>query len=62
MAFETFGQVDGGLDRKYEGTGLGLPLTKKLVDLHNASIRIDSQVGKGTTVTLRFISDTALLR
>jgi signal transduction histidine kinase len=62
MAFETFGQIDGGLDRKYEGTGLGLPLTNKLVDLHNASIRIDSQVGRGTVVTVRFISDPALLR
>ena len=62
MAFETFGQVDSGLDRKYEGTGLGLPLTKKLVDLHNASIRIDSELKRGTKVTIRFISDPGLLR
>lgn len=61
MAFQTFGQIDSGLDRKYEGTGLGLPLTKKLVELHNGSIRIDSERGKGTTVTIRFISDKALL-
>lgn len=62
MAFQTFGQVDSGLDRRYEGTGLGLPLTKKLVELHNGSIRIDSDMHKGTTVTIRFISDHALVR
>lgn len=60
-AFQSFGQVDSGLNRKYEGTGLGLPLTKKLVELHNASIELKSEVGQGTTVTLRFISDMSLL-
>lgn len=60
-AFQSFGQVDSGLNRKYEGTGLGLPLTKKLVELHNASIDLQSEVGVGTTVTLRFISDMSLL-
>lgn len=61
MAFEIFGQLDSGLNRKYEGAGLGLPLTKKLVELHNGTIRIDSQLGVGTTVTVRFISDLSLL-
>lgn len=61
MAFQTFGQVDSGLNRRYEGTGLGLPLTKKLVELHNGSIRIDSALHKGTTVAIRLISDRALL-
>lgn len=60
-AFQTFGQIDSGLNRRYEGTGLGLPLTKKLVELHNASIRIESEFGKGTTVIIRFISDPTLL-
>jgi signal transduction histidine kinase len=60
-AFQTFGQLDSGLNRKYEGTGLGLPLTKKLVELHNASIRIESELRKGTTVSVRFISDPSLL-
>lgn len=62
QALEPFGQADGGLNRKYEGTGLGLPLTKKLVELHNASIDIKSEVGKGTSVTLRFISDPSLIK
>ncbi|MDE3016733.1 MAG: hypothetical protein KGI29_07460 [Pseudomonadota bacterium] len=53
-AFQSFGQVDSGLNRKYEGTGLGLPLTKKLVDMHHGDMRIDSEVGRGTLVTLTF--------
>lgn len=60
-AFQTFGQIDSGLNRRYEGTGLGLPLTKKLVELHNATIRIESELGKGTNVIIRFISDPSLL-
>lgn len=53
-AFQSFGQVDSGLNRKYEGTGLGLPLTQKLLELHNGSIKIESELGKGTTVYLTF--------
>jgi signal transduction histidine kinase len=53
-AFQSFGQVDSGLNRKYEGTGLGLPLTKKLMELHNGDIRIDSVLDHGTTVYLTF--------
>ena len=50
--FEPFAQVDSGLDRRYEGTGLGLPLTKSMVELHGGSIEIDSEPGQGTTVTV----------
>jgi len=53
-AFQSFGQVDSGLNRKYEGTGLGLPLTKKLVDLHHGTIGLESELGKGTALTLTF--------
>lgn len=53
-AFQSFGQVDSGLNRKYEGTGLGLPLTKKLMELHYGTIAIASEMGKGTLVTLTF--------
>lgn len=53
-AFQSFGQVDSGLNRKYEGTGLGLPLTKKLMELHGGSINIESELAKGTVVTLTF--------
>lgn len=54
MAVTKFGQVDSGLDRKHEGTGLGLPLTRGLVELHGGRMDIESEKGKGTTITLRF--------
>jgi signal transduction histidine kinase len=47
-----FGQVDSKLARKYEGTGLGLSLSKALVELHGGELTIDSTVGVGTTVTV----------
>ena len=53
-ALSSFGQVDNSLSRKYEGTGLGLPLTKKLVELMNGQFEISSAVGVGTTITLIF--------
>ena len=49
-----FKQVDSSLARKYEGTGLGLPLTQRLVELHGGSLEIESGLGEGTTVTLLF--------
>lgn len=60
-AFSTFNQADAGLNRKYEGAGLGLPLTKRLVDLHHGKIKIESQHGEGTIVTVRLTSDPSLL-
>jgi len=48
-----FGQVDTGLARKYEGTGLGLPLSKVFMELHGGTLEITSALGTGTTVTLR---------
>jgi signal transduction histidine kinase len=60
-AFSTFNQADAGLNRRYEGAGLGLPLTKRLVELHHGRIKIDSVEGQGTTVTVRLTSDPALL-
>jgi signal transduction histidine kinase len=53
-ALERFGQLDGDLNRKYEGTGLGLPLTKKLVELHGGRLDIDSALCVGTKVTVAF--------
>jgi two-component system cell cycle sensor histidine kinase PleC len=54
VAFQPFAQVDNRLERRYEGTGLGLPLTKALVDLHKGSIVIDSARGQGTRITIGF--------
>ena len=49
-----FGQADEGLNRRYEGTGLGLPLTKALVEQHGGTLVLQSKAGVGTTATVRF--------
>ena len=50
-ALAPFGQVDSSMTRKHAGTGLGLPLVKSLVELHGGTLRIDSEPGKGTSVS-----------
>jgi signal transduction histidine kinase len=62
VALERFGQVDGSLERKYEGTGLGLPLSKKLVELHGGRLELESQVGIGTKVTVIFPAERCIAR
>jgi signal transduction histidine kinase len=52
IALERFGQVDGGLARLHEGTGLGLPLARKLTELHGGSLILKSEKGRGTTATV----------
>jgi len=52
-AMAAFGQVDGALNRKYAGTGLGLPLVRLLAELHGGSMHLESKVNVGTTVTVR---------
>ena len=49
-----FGQVDSPLTRRHEGSGLGLPLTKAIVELHGGALEIESEVDVGTRVTVRF--------
>ena len=56
-AFEVFGQADSTLTRRYEGTGLGLPLARAVVRLHGGELLMRSQPGKGTMVTARFPVD-----
>ena len=51
-AMTQFGQVDSSLSRKEEGTGLGLPLTMGLVELHGGTFHMVSEKGVGTTVTV----------
>ncbi len=53
-AMAPFEQVDSTLARKYEGTGLGLPLSKAFAELHDGSFELKSEVGVGTTVIVRF--------
>ena len=52
LAFQPFAQVESTLNRKYDGTGLGLPITKALTELHGGKLLIDSAPGVGTTVTV----------
>ena len=49
IIFEQFRQVDGSLTRTAGGTGLGLPISKSLVELHGGDIWVESEVGKGTS-------------
>jgi signal transduction histidine kinase len=54
---EPFGQVESALSRKHQGTGLGLPLTKELAELHGGSLTMESNVDVGTTVTITLPPD-----
>ncbi|MBL4804230.1 MAG: PAS domain S-box protein [Alphaproteobacteria bacterium] len=57
QAMEPFGQVtDRAENSLYQGTGLGLPLAKAMVDLHDGSLRLESEIQKGTTVFVNFPS------
>lgn len=50
--FQPFQQLDSGLDRKYEGTGLGLALSHKLAQLHGGNLTVQSELGRGSCFTL----------
>jgi PAS domain S-box-containing protein len=54
LIFEEFRQISEGLNRSFEGAGLGLSLTKKFVEKLNGTIYVESTVGKGTTFTVTF--------
>ncbi len=59
-ALTPFGQVDSRLARKYEGTGLGLPLTKNFIEMHSGTLDIKSKVEVGTTVTITIPAERVL--
>lgn len=50
--FQPFVQLDSSLSRRYAGTGLGLALVRRLVELHNGSVTLESEVGKGSRFTV----------
>ncbi|KAF0182211.1 MAG: histidine kinase [Nitrospirae bacterium] len=51
--FQPFRQIDSGLTRKHEGTGLGLSICKKIIDIMDGTISVESQLGAGSTFTVR---------
>ncbi|WCK53316.1 ATP-binding protein [Aneurinibacillus sp. Ricciae_BoGa-3] len=55
--FNRFYQVDGTLERKFGGTGLGLPLTKQLVLLHGGTISVNSVLGEGSEFIVSLPND-----
>ena len=57
VAMSAYGQVRKEGIRRQQGTGLGLPLTKKLVAVLGGELTLESAPGRGTTVTIRFPAD-----
>ena len=59
-ALAPFGQIDSSLSNKTQGTGLGLPLARSLAALHGGTLSIESEPGRGTTVTVRLPSERVI--
>ena len=61
-AMEPFGQVDSSLTRRYQGAGLGLPISRSLIELHGGRLDLDSTPGAGTTATIRLPPERVVAR
>ncbi len=55
--FQSFSQVEASISRKYGGTGLGLNISKQLIELMDGSIHVESELGKGTTFSFHIWVD-----
>ncbi|MEX0695472.1 MAG: PAS-domain containing protein [Rhodospirillales bacterium] len=60
IALEPFGQVANSMTREHEGAGLGLPLSRRLAELHQAELVIESEIGKGTIVFVTFPAERVI--
>jgi two-component system cell cycle sensor histidine kinase PleC len=60
--FEPFEQVDSELNRKFDGTGLGLHLARAFMELHGGGLTVESSVGRGTTVVVRIPAERLLFQ
>ncbi|MGO1117587.1 ATP-binding protein [Rhodovibrionaceae bacterium A322] len=56
-ALEPFGQIDSAASRKFRGTGLGLPLSREIMRLHDGDLKVTSELGRGTKVTCTLPAD-----
>ena len=54
VIFKEFRQVSEGISRNYEGTGLGLTLSKRMTEIMNGKIKVESEIGKGSVFTIQF--------
>jgi len=59
-ALEPFAQIESTLTRRFEGTGLGLPLCRRLAELHGGSLELESELGRGTVATVYFPAGRAV--
>jgi|GEM_PF-2465336 len=59
-ALRPFSQVDGSMQRRFDGAGLGLPLSQSLMALHEGTLEIESEPGVGTIVTVRFPTERSV--
>ncbi len=60
LVLEPFGQVEEGLNRRFSGTGLGLPLARSLMELHGGHLQLSSEHGVGTTVEIILPADRVI--